>query len=333
MRKILTTSVAALLALGLAGCSGINSVADMYAQLKPVCGDVIADQKDSKVADAIEISTRKGTPKIDFASPLVGTTVQTQVVTKGTGPKVTGNQYVQFDYTIVNGGTGEVVQQSSYDGKDMANWYLTPKMDLPICTGLGGVAEGSRAAIYVPAKIAHNGLGVPDLGISKTDAIIFVIDIHKVFLSKAVGNERTQQAGFPNIVRSTDGVPAMSFLKDATPPSLIKDGQPAIAEEVLIEGAGEKVALKDDVIINYVGHVWNEGIPFDSSWERGEPATFTLDKGSLIQGFLDGLIGQKVGSQVVFVIPPSLGYGDTAQGTIPANSTLVFVVDILGVAN
>ena len=49
----------------------------------------------------------------------------------------------------------------------------------------------------------------------------------------------------------------------------------------------------------------------------------------VIDGWNQGLVGQTVGSQILLVVPPSLGYGTTAQGSIPANSTLVFVIDIL----
>lgn len=59
-------------------------------------------------------------------------------------------------------------------------------------------------------------------------------------------------------------------------------------------------------------------------------STFDVNmQGGVIEGWLEGLKGQKVGSEVLLVVPPSLGYGDQAQGEIPANSTLVFVVDIL----
>jgi peptidylprolyl isomerase len=84
-------------------------------------------------------------------------------------------------------------------------------------------------------------------------------------------------------------------------------------------------------MVHYAGYTWADGAKFDSSWDKKTPATFTLTDGSVITGFLDSLVGQKVGSQIVTVIPPSLGYKDQPQGTIPANSTLVFVIDILGI--
>lgn len=54
-----------------------------------------------------------------------------------------------------------------------------------------------------------------------------------------------------------------------------------------------------------------------------------MGTGSLIKGWDQALVGQTVGSRLLLVVPPSLGYGDKASGSIPANSTLVFVIDIL----
>jgi peptidylprolyl isomerase len=99
------------------------------------------------------------------------------------------------------------------------------------------------------------------------------------------------------------------------------------AETIL--GKGEPIAIGDTVVLQYSGWTW-EGEQFDSSWERGAPASFTVASEGLIEGFVRALDGATVGSQVIAVIPPELGYGDTAQGAIPAGSTLIFVIDILG---
>jgi peptidylprolyl isomerase len=84
-------------------------------------------------------------------------------------------------------------------------------------------------------------------------------------------------------------------------------------------------------MIHYAGWVWNTHVKFDSSWDNKRPVQFDLATGSLIDGMIKGLDGQKVGSQLLIVIPPSLGYKDQELQNIPANSTLIFVVDILGV--
>lgn len=81
------------------------------------------------------------------------------------------------------------------------------------------------------------------------------------------------------------------------------------------------------VRLAYTGVLWDDKTEFDSSWGK-TPVSFSLDQ--VVEGFGEGLRGQTVGSQVLIVIPPELGYGDQANAAVPAGSTLVFVVDILG---
>jgi peptidylprolyl isomerase len=99
----------------------------------------------------------------------------------------------------------------------------------------------------------------------------------------------------------------------------------------LIKGRGETVEIGDKVTLHYSGFLWSSGAKFDSSWDTGAPVQWDLTETGFIKGFVDALDGAVVGSQVLAVIPPSAGYGDQASETIPANSTLVFVIDILGV--
>jgi FKBP-type peptidyl-prolyl cis-trans isomerase len=99
--------------------------------------------------------------------------------------------------------------------------------------------------------------------------------------------------------------------------------------DVLSKGNGAEVKKGDAVSVNYLGQTWVSTTPFDNSYDRKQPFSLTVGAGSVIKGWDQGLEGQKVGSRVEMSIPPSLGYGTTAQGAIPANSTLVFVVDIV----
>jgi peptidylprolyl isomerase len=82
--------------------------------------------------------------------------------------------------------------------------------------------------------------------------------------------------------------------------------------------------------MHYSGFLWDTSEQFDSSWDGGQPTQFVLQDGALIEGFISAVVGQTVGSQVIAVIPPDLGYGDQGAGTIPPGATLVFVIDILG---
>ncbi|PID91119.1 MAG: peptidylprolyl isomerase [Bacteroidetes bacterium] len=97
--------------------------------------------------------------------------------------------------------------------------------------------------------------------------------------------------------------------------------------EVLVKGDGPMPADTSRVKVHYEGSLLN-GQVFDSSFERGEPITFGLKQ--VIQGWTEGLQLMPVGSTYRFWIPPDLGYGSRAQGDIPANSILVFRVELLG---
>ncbi|MDO5671799.1 MAG: FKBP-type peptidyl-prolyl cis-trans isomerase [Actinomycetaceae bacterium] len=127
-----------------------------------------------------------------------------------------------------------------------------------------------------------------------------------------------------------ESVPAVTGAFGETPVIAPGTGEAptVITAKVLQAGTGEKVTANDTVTINYAGQLW-DGTPFDSSFERGEPATFPLN--NLIKGWKWGLADRNVGDRVELVIPSEWGYGDAAQGDkIPAGSTLVFVVDIIG---
>jgi peptidylprolyl isomerase len=118
---------------------------------------------------------------------------------------------------------------------------------------------------------------------------------------------------------------------DSAPEITVPDGDPPsdLVVETVVEGDGEPVEAGDLLVVEYSGLLWDTGEEFDSSWSRGEPAGFAIGTGEVIQGWDDGLVDQDAGSRVLLVIPPELGYADQESETIPANSTLVFTVDIL----
>ncbi|WP_460865001.1 FKBP-type peptidyl-prolyl cis-trans isomerase [Rhodococcus aerolatus] len=98
----------------------------------------------------------------------------------------------------------------------------------------------------------------------------------------------------------------------------------------VVEGTGELATASATVDVRYVGALYSDGSVFDSSWRRGtDPISFPLNR--VVPGFAGGIEGMKVGGRREIVIPPELGYGQRAQPGLPAGSTLVFVVDLVGV--
>jgi len=95
-------------------------------------------------------------------------------------------------------------------------------------------------------------------------------------------------------------------------------------------GDGQEAKAGHHVSVHYTGTL-TDGKKFDSSRDRGQPFQFGLGAGQVIRGWDEGVAGMKVGGRRTLVIPPALGYGSRNVGPIPANSTLVFDVELLGV--
>jgi FKBP-type peptidyl-prolyl cis-trans isomerase len=109
------------------------------------------------------------------------------------------------------------------------------------------------------------------------------------------------------------------------------DGGGSLVILDLVVGTGATAAVNDTITVNYVGTLTN-GQKFDSSYDRNQPLTRQLNSANLIEGWVQGVPGMKVGGKRRLTIPPSLGYGNQPQGSIPANSTLIFEIELLGIA-
>ncbi|HKC29209.1 MAG TPA: FKBP-type peptidyl-prolyl cis-trans isomerase [Jatrophihabitans sp.] len=104
----------------------------------------------------------------------------------------------------------------------------------------------------------------------------------------------------------------------------------------LVVGTGKEATPTSTVSVQYLGVLYKNGTQFDASWSHGgKPISFSLT--GVVPGFTQGIGGagkvapMRVGGRRIMILPASLGYGSTANGSIPANSSLVFVVDLTSV--
>ncbi|MBF0470360.1 MAG: FKBP-type peptidyl-prolyl cis-trans isomerase [Gammaproteobacteria bacterium] len=98
-----------------------------------------------------------------------------------------------------------------------------------------------------------------------------------------------------------------------------------------VEGDGAAAVAHSKVEVHYTGWL-TDGKKFDSSHDRNKPFSFTVGMGQVIRGWDEGVLGMKVGGKRELVIPPEMGYGSRgAGGVIPANATLRFEIELLGV--
>jgi FKBP-type peptidyl-prolyl cis-trans isomerase len=115
--------------------------------------------------------------------------------------------------------------------------------------------------------------------------------------------------------------------KDATKPAT----PDAAKVEIKVTAEGDSVTKDGDILfVLYTGKL-KDGTVFDSTDKHGgKPFQFTLGKGNVIKGWEQGCLGMKVGEKRTLIIPPSLGYGASGSGPIPANSTLTFDIQLAG---
>jgi FKBP-type peptidyl-prolyl cis-trans isomerase FkpA len=115
-------------------------------------------------------------------------------------------------------------------------------------------------------------------------------------------------------------------------------GVTTLTQTDLTVGAGAAAASGNSITVNYTGWLYdparpdNKGLQFDSSTSTGrEPFTFTLGAGQVIPGWDQGILNMRVGGERRLLVPPSLAYGTSRNGPIPANSTLVFDVQLVSI--
>ncbi|MEU4112565.1 MULTISPECIES: FKBP-type peptidyl-prolyl cis-trans isomerase [unclassified Streptomyces] len=112
----------------------------------------------------------------------------------------------------------------------------------------------------------------------------------------------------------------------------IGDAPSELLVEDIVVGDGPEAKPGAMVEVHYVGVTFETGEEFDASWNRGQTFRFPLGGGRVIKGWDQGVEGMKVGGRRKLTIPPHLAYGNQSPSPlIPAGSTLIFVVDLLGV--
>jgi FKBP-type peptidyl-prolyl cis-trans isomerase len=323
VRKLPAIIAASALLVSLSACAtGAGSIG----------GCVPSIESGSNAALVTADGTFGNDPKATFPTPLVANGAsEAQVISdgNGNGKRVAAGATTVVQLTIYDGKTGDALIATNYDeaGALFSAIDSTPAFGtIAQCARVGSrvAAVGTAGDLIGDGAIQQNGLSL-----AADDTVAIVVDVQSVYLGKATGADKVLSAGFPSIVLAPDGRPGFTF-PDPTPPTTLKI-------ETLKAGSGAKVEKDDKVVLHYTGVLWDTQEVFDSTWERNAPAMLvasSLEDSSsgLVPGFAAALIGQRVGSQVIAVIPPKDGYpAGQAPTTVPDGSTMVFVFDILGI--
>lgn len=258
-------------------------------------------------------------PQVTFTTPFSVQETTRKVVAAGTGAEVKATDEVEFAYSLYAGSTGEELD-SSY-GKTNARFELG-NITLGLARGFVGTHVGDRVAIAIaPADGFGDAITrFGKEGVDKDTTVVVVADVVKTIPNTAQGTPVTPPANLPAVTYDDKGIPKGFTVSDPTPPA-------DTVVQPLIEGSGAPLTKGMTVKMQYVGATLADGKVFQSSWDT-QPFTTQIGVGQLIVGWDEGLIGQKVGSRVLLVIPAAKAYGEETDGSRPAGA-LVFVVDIL----
>ena len=253
-------------------------------------------------------------PTISFNAPMTVSDGSYAVLQKGDG-------------ATIEDGDRVCAQGIALNAKDGTSLFDTWKDNTPDCSIK--VSSSTLVSPYYEqikgAKLNTTiAFGVNDENSSGYSYIMAMTLVSKSKdLEKATGERITDiPADLPKVTLADNGKPSIDMNGQGSVNTLVT--------QTLIKGKGTKLTDSDTAVVKYTGWLTN-GKQFDSSWDKNTTFDADLsDSGQIISGWKQGLIGQTVGSQVLLIVPPDLGYGADGSGdTIPGNSTLVFVIDIL----
>ncbi|PXY80725.1 peptidylprolyl isomerase [Bifidobacterium indicum] len=305
IRQFVCAATALALCVGLSACSSSSD----------------APKSAADTMNGISAKGKPGSkPEISFDTPLKVENQSHQVIQEGDGDVIQDGDRVCTRSIAIDSKNGKEIN-STWDEETPECSIVIDKTSIP---AYYDVFRGQKINTTIAIGIddqqegGQSGSGKDSQGSSYIMALTFVSKTKD--LKRAEGEKvKDIPADLPKISLSNTGKPSLD-LNNYKPTN-------TLVSQTLIKGKGAKVGEHQTVSANYTGWLASDGKQFDSSWDRGQASDFSLDQ--VVKGWQQGLAGQTVGSQVLVIVPPDLGYGDQEKSGIPANSTLIFVVDIL----
>jgi peptidylprolyl isomerase len=307
MRRIAALCATALLLSGLAACgssSGSGSI------------------------DGLTVSGEFGKEPQIKVDNLNESSPKTDVVIQGNGDKLSSSGAAKIHLLLAKGTDGSTLQSTySQGGPQKVELAKAPSW---IKDALDGVRVGSRVVYVTPLSKLNNGQGDSQHNLKASDDIVIVIDVMDTATPTLTGPQGKKVAppkDAPTLVEKGGTITGFDF-------SNAPKADPTKFQAIpLVNGTGQAIKEGDQITANYVGSKWGSSQPFDNTYTRGQPAPFTITSPGVIKGWVKGLVGVKVGSRVMLIVPPSLGYGKQGnpQIKIGPHDTMVFLIDVLGI--
>ncbi|GGL17294.1 FKBP-type peptidyl-prolyl cis-trans isomerase [Planomonospora parontospora] len=256
-----------------------------------------------------------------------------ETVKDGSGAEFKVGDNVIVNYTVYTwDGKTNAAAMSTYDTGSPETIPVSDQLPSVLKEAFVGAKPGGRHV----AVVAPDSLSPQQLEQAKQQG---QAEVTQVLVLDMVGVEPPAPKPVTVDGKATDpgvkGVKVTNPGAGKTPTLTTKTGEKApkeLVSKVVIKGTGPEVKSGQKLMAHYIGKIWGTDKEFDSSWGRGEPATFPIGVGQVVKGWDQTLVGQTVGSRVLVSIPPDLGYGEQGnpQAGIKGTDTLVFLVDIVG---
>ncbi|WP_300264709.1 FKBP-type peptidyl-prolyl cis-trans isomerase [Microbacterium sp.] len=304
-RPLIALSAFAATAVLLSGCAAAD---DPDADSGDTAGSDLCSATVESGAASDEVTVDGEFGEASTATFELGQTVdeaERSVLSDGDGDAISDGDYVSYALSAFDGDSGERLGDAGYAEGELLPTALTA--DAPLGQLIGCASVGSRLSIVFPTT-------------EEAAAQFYILDVLDVVPTAAWGEEQEPVEGMPAVTLGDDGAPSIE-IPDAEAPTEVQIS-------VLKEGDGILVEAGDTSLLQYHGVSWDDGETFDSSWENGAP--ISIDGNTYVPGFVEALEGQKVGSQILVVIPPAQAYGEEGESDHElAGKTLVFTIDIL----
>jgi len=316
-------AAAAVLAASLVGCSSSPS-AD--------CTPSFASGPASTVVKATATTA-------SFPTPLVVKSTQLSVSKTGSGSPIRSGDQVDYTFSIYNGKTGESLGASQGTSRTGAS---NSAKSTAIVRSLSCAKAGERYSLVSTVKDAF-GKGAGGSDFADQDTLVIVIQIKDRFLGKANGINQLPLDGMPNVITAVNGQPGI-VIQELNKPTTLRIS-------TIKAGSGPVVKKNDVVHMKYSGwtwpttsgdkpEIWPGGTTSDGTTVPGGDSTWTTDQAADIKivstlpaGLYKAVLGAKVGSQVLVVIPPKDGFGaSSSQYGFADTDTVIMVIDVLGIA-
>ncbi|WP_017203116.1 FKBP-type peptidyl-prolyl cis-trans isomerase [Microbacterium algeriense] len=308
-RPLIVLSTVAAATLLLAGCSGSGAPQSSGTPEPTAASQCALDAQPGATSDAVVVEGEGADTKVTIPADAAFAGVERTVISEGDGEEIGVNDLVSVEYQIVDATNNQVLDSSARGDGDVLPVLLDTNQSSLFVAALECKPLGSRIALALPGNV---------LGEGQNNVVVYAEAVEKL-PEVATGTPVDPTPGMPTVKLDDKGAPSVT-IPDGDAPSETKVA-------VLKQGDGATVSSGDLVVVQYLGVKWSDGKEFDSSWSRDAvPAQFQTT--GVVAGFQKALEGQKVGSQVLVVMPPADGYG-ASEGHELQNESLVFVVDIL----